>query len=263
MHFMEIASVRARTADANTSARLAQMRRIWTPTGAMRRARLRATPWLLLLVPFALAVALMTAYALSRATIASQYLFAPAGTFYCSPTMYVSMAIILISILVGLQIGLSCANVCVWLVLQVRRAVNRSDASISRSFLHSTKQLLFIAAVFGLIGIPLSFALGSRNICFTDKEIVFRPFMLLPVSKYQMGQIESVEASCNASTKSGWGISIAIRTNDGMEFPISAVGIWQIAPLPRIMRLLHDAPFDDSRMLPGCPRNLRARLIPD
>jgi hypothetical protein len=166
MHFMEIASVRARTADANTSARLAQMRRIWTPTGAMRRARLRATPWL-------------------------------------------------------------------------------------------------ITAVFGLIGIPLSFALGSRNICFTDKEIVFRPFMLLPVSKYQMGQIESVEASCNASTKSGWGISIAIRTNDGMEFPISAVGIWQIAPLPRIMRLLHDAPFDDSRMLPGCPRNLRARLIPD
>jgi hypothetical protein len=242
---------------------MVKMMGTWTPTGAMRRARVRATPWLLLLAPFALVCALTTAYCLGRAVIASQYLLAPAGTFYCSPTMYVGLAIILISFLVGLPIGLSCANVCVWLVLQMRRAASRSDVSISRTFVRSTKQLLFIAAIFGLTGIPLLFALGNRNICFTDSEIVFRPFMFLPVSEYQKNQIEEVQASCTASKKSGWGMSIVIRASDGMKFPIGGIDIWQRTPFPRIMRLLRDSPFDGSRILPGCPPNLRARLIPD
>jgi hypothetical protein len=213
-------------------------------------------------VPFALVCAFTTAYFLGRAVIASQYLLAPADTFYCSPTMFVGLAIILISLLVGLPIGLFCANVCVWLVLQARRAANRSDVSMSRTFVRSTKQLLFIAAIFGLIGIPLLFSLGSRSICFTDSEIVFGPFMFLPVSRYQKNQIERVQASCSAS-RSGWGMRIVIRANDGMKFPIGGSDIWQRTPFPRIMRLLHDAPFDDSRILPGCPPNLRGLLGTD
>jgi hypothetical protein len=75
-------------------------------------------------------------------------------------------------------------------------------------------------------------------------------------------RFESVQASCDVS-RAGWGIDIVIETSDGTKLYINREDIWQREPFARIVGLLRGASFDNSRIKPGCPPELRATLNPN
>jgi hypothetical protein len=142
--------------------------------------------------------------------------------------------------------------------LPIRRALDQADGHKSE-FRRSMKQLMRIALVLGLIGIPLLFTLVNRNTCFTDKSIIYRPFIFAQARNYDSRQIGNVQAICEFS-KSGWGIGVVVQTNDGTKFDINQDDVWQREPFTRIVGLLRGTTFDESRIEPRCPPEQRAQL---
>jgi len=202
--------------------------------------------------------AFVTTYIVAREVVLSEYIFAPTGVFYCRPTLFVEPIIILGSGLVGLPLGFVLANVCIWII---RYFLQTLDNVHSDNFHRMTKPILRFSVAAIILGVPILLLVSNRDICFTDQSILYRPFAFLPVEKHDLSEIGSVKAVCSSS-KSGFGIAIVLETRDSLSLQINEEDLWQPTQFKRILKLLHNVPFNNSGISSNCPGALRTRLDP-
>jgi hypothetical protein len=206
-------------------------------------------------VPVAMACALGISLLIEILAVRTLVLLAPDNVFFCTPTHYATLVLVLVGLLLSMPIGHMIANLVLWIVPPIRSALEQTG----RSFMRAQSQLAKVALYVSLFLVPIYLIALSSNVCVSDSEIYYRPNIFFPLGTYGVSQITEVRPRCTKG-RGGRNIELEIAMNDASLLDLAA---WPFFPSSeRILALLRNVPQNARQVHHDCPVALRKLITP-
>lgn len=225
---------------------------------ARERAKGRRSKWNLLLIPFAVAGIGLSWYGLTRPLLMLRSLFFPNDAFLMNGTRLGNIVTYVSPAFSALGVGLVFANLCVWMILPARQALDREAGRVKGTgFKTSNFALLKFTGIISAVALPLG-ALGATSYFYlTPQYITYRTSILGQERHYPWAKVARIETACWFSRGEPED-SYTLLMQDGTR-----VGILESHPdfihaYPMMASALTGQAyiFDSSGVEPGCERSL-------
>ena len=234
----------------------------WKPSDAFARAGRRWTPWRLLAVPLGFVCAVAVFVALATLTLRGELVTGPDSVFFCSPSRWSVVVLVMALLVLAVPIGFLLANVLLWMVPPIRRALDEAEARVGGSFSRANAGLVRATLVLALISLPVVVIAAGSSACLSRSDIYYRPHLLTSWRIYPLSQILEVRSRCETGSRGGWSIGLDVIVSDGTSLDLAVVGPWFRRFSTEIQTALHESKANDALIAPGCPPGLRKMLMP-
>lgn len=229
----------------------------WSPAAAQNRARLRWTPWRLLLLPVFFVCWISLSMRLIFVNFEAVYIFAPQAAFFCAPTQFSGLILALVPLFLAIAPAFLIANIALWLIPPARRDLDRAEARVGNSFSKSNAMLAKILPVSVAVLLPIELFAAGSAVCMSPKAIHYRPHSLAALQVYALSQIEAVRPSCSRGSRGSWNARLVVSVREAGAFDLAAQHPYRLSSSPEVSETLRDLPWDYSGIERGCPYYLR------
>lgn len=226
-------------------------------TAAPRQGCLRAIVMLLVGIPVTMMCALGILLLITSVAPRALVLLAPDNVFFCTPTQYALVILVIAGFVISVPIAGMTANLLMWMVPPIRSALENEKLRAGGSFIRAQSGIATLAVRMYLFLVPIYLIALSSNVCVSDSEIYYRPNILLPLRTYDLPQVVEVRPQCTRGR--GWNIGIEITMADGSLLDL---GVLPGFPSERILALLRNVPLNTSQIRRDCPSDLRKLITP-
>jgi hypothetical protein len=188
-------------------------------------------------------------------------LLGPDHAFFCTPTHYAAVVLVISGFFISVPIGLMVANLLLWMVPPIRYSLENGESRAGGSFIRNLSQLATLAIRMYLVVVPVYLIALSSRVCLSDFEIYYRPNIFFPRRTYGLSQVAEVRSRCTRG-REGWNIGLEITMTDGSLFDLAVDNGEYLASSERILGLFHNVRLKTAQIHPDCPNNLKKSITP-
>lgn len=229
-------------------------------TDAPRQGRLRAIVMLLVGIPVTMACALGIFLLISALAVRAPVLLGHHNVFFCTPTEYATIILVLAGFAISIPIAGMIANSLMWMVPPIRSVLENAKSRVGGSFIRAQSGIATFALRVYLVVVPVYLFALSSNVCLSDSTIYYRPNILFPLRTYAPSQVVELRPRCTRGR--GWDIGLDITMTDGSSFDLAVIEPVYLASSERILALLPNVPLNTSQIRRDCPFDLKKLITP-
>lgn len=231
-------------------------------SGARARAKLRRTPWRLVLIPLVFACTTAVFLLIANLAMKAQVFFGPDDVFFCTPANLAIVVMFLSVMPVAASGGCVISNLLIWTISPIRRALEKAEAPVGQSFSKANAALIKFFVIAVLIVLPiLAVAMNSR-LCLSQTELYYKPHLLASLQTYSLAQVVVVRPRCMRRNRTERDIGLDLVMSDGATFDVANIWPWFSPSSERVWAALRGIPSDKSQVQADCPSNVRKHIAP-